>query len=147
MIPSFLAYNLRMSDRELAGRLEAACRESPPEVIAIYLFGSAARESSGRHSDVDVGALLRDEAGPDPAAALSALHDRLEAAARRDVDLVILNTAPPDLVHRVLRDGRLLLDRDRSRRIRFEVQARNEYFDLEPIRRAYRRTGAAGERS
>ena len=33
------------------------------------------------------------------------------------------------------RGGQLLLARDRAARIRFEVQARNEYFDLEPLRR------------
>jgi hypothetical protein len=58
------------------------------------------------------------------------------------VDLVILNTASADLVHRVLRDGDLVLERDRGRRIRFEVAKRNEYFDLQPVRDAYRRTTA-----
>jgi len=38
----------------------------------------------------------------------------------------------------VLRDGRLVLDRDPGARIRLEVRARNEYFDLEPIGRLYR---------
>jgi len=52
---------------------------------------------------------------------------------------VVLNRAPVDLVHRVLRDGILLLDRDPSGRIRFEVRARNEYFDLLPHLRRYRR--------
>ena len=53
--------------------------------------------------------------------------------------LVVLNEAPCDLVHRVLRDGRL----DRAARVRFEVRSRNEYFDMDPVRRAYRRTHAA----
>ena len=39
----------------------------------------------------------------------------------------------------MLRDGSLVLDRDRAARIRFEVRSRNEYFDLAPIRRRYRR--------
>jgi len=41
--------------------------------------------------------------------------------------------------YRVLRDGRLLLDRDPSTRIRFETSARREYFDLLPYVRRYRR--------
>ncbi len=53
--------------------------------------------------------------------------------------MVVLNRAPADLVHRVLRDGRLVLDLDPAARIRFEVQSRNEYFDLAPVRRLYRR--------
>jgi hypothetical protein len=43
----------------------------------------------------------------------------------------------------VLRDGRLLIDRNRSARIAFEVRTRNEAFDLEPMLTRYR---AARER-
>ena len=51
---------------------------------------------------------------------------------------VNLDSAPPDLIHRVLRDGILVLDRDRAARIRFEVAARNAYFDLKPFLDRYR---------
>ena len=55
------------------------------------------------------------------------------------VQVVLLNDAPVDLVHRVLRDGELLLERDRAARIRFEVRARSLYFDLQPMLTEYRR--------
>ncbi len=57
--------------------------------------------------------------------------------------MVALNDAPVDLVIRVLRDGKLLVDRDRSRRIQFEVRSRNEFWDLEPYLRLCRRMGEA----
>ena len=38
----------------------------------------------------------------------------------------------------MLRDRQLLLDRDRSARLRFEVRSRNEYFDLLPVLQRYR---------
>jgi hypothetical protein len=38
----------------------------------------------------------------------------------------------------VVRAQRLLVDRNRSLRIRFEVATRNESFDLEPVLQAYR---------
>jgi predicted nucleotidyltransferase len=78
----------------------------------------------------------------DPPRTLAGIPSRLQAdltaAAGRPVDLVVLNRAPVDLVKRVLRDGRLIVDRDRSRRIAFEVRSRNLYWDLEPILRRYR---------
>ena len=74
---------------------------------------------------------------------LARLRGELERAVGREVDLVDLHTAAPDLIHRVLRDGRLLLERDASRRIQFEVAARNAYFDLLPHLRRYRRGQAA----
>ena len=52
----------------------------------------------------------------------------------------MLDSQPPDLVHRVLRDGLIVLENNRSTRIRFEVNARNAYFDILPTLRRYRRT-------
>jgi hypothetical protein len=126
--------------------LEAALREmadsAHPEIVAAYLFGSTARGTARPSSDVDLAVLLRSR----PASQLSSVARELEASVerrvRRPVEVVVLNAAPADLVHRVLRDGVLLLDRDRPARIRFEVQARNEYFDLAPLRRLYRRLPA-----
>jgi hypothetical protein len=67
----------------------------------------------------------------------------LERELSRPADVVVLNRAPADLVHRVLRDGILVCENDPSLRIRFEVAKRNEYFDLLPMLRRYRRTPAA----
>jgi predicted nucleotidyltransferase len=112
-------------------------------LAAVYLFGSFARGSAGPHSDVDVAILYRREPEPTLAGLPLGVEASLEARLGRPVQVIALNTAPPDLVHRVLRDGRLLLDLDRSARIRFEVRSRNEYFDLEPVRRRYRRESFA----
>ena len=109
-----------------------------PRLVCAYLFGSTARDKARAGSDLDVAVLF----ASDPPHTLAGLHldlaDDLSAATGRPVDLVVLNRAPVDLVHRVLRDGLLLLDRDRSARIRFEIRARNEYFDLLPYLQRYR---------
>ena len=109
------------------------------DVVAVYLFGSTARGTRREGSDVDVGVLLAGR----PPRTLAGLELDLEAELERSiglsVQLVVLNSAPPDLVHRVLRDGRLLVDRDPSTRVRFEVNARREYFDVLPYLRRYRR--------
>lgn len=112
------------------------------EVIAVYLYGSRARGTQSARSDLDLGVLLRAAPKPELGNVAARIEEELERAAHVPVQAVALNTAPPDLVHRVLRDGILLLDRDRAARIRFEVQARNEYFDLAPLRRLYRRVPA-----
>lgn len=132
-----------MSDESLESRLSLALTGFPARVDAAYLFGSEARGEASKGSDLDVAILLRE---PHPATLEGGGFDlaaELEATLGRTVDLVILNGAPVDLVARVLRDGRLLLDRDPSARIRFEVQARNEYFDLLPYLRQYRAAALA----
>jgi hypothetical protein len=124
--------------------LRARLAESGDDVACAYLFGSVARGEEREGSDLDVAVLLT----RDPPRTLHGLQndlaDALAEATGRKVDLVVLNCAPPDLVHRVLRDGILLLERDRSARVRFEVKARNEYYDLLPHLRRYRR-GSRGD--
>jgi uncharacterized protein len=113
-----------------------------PNVAAVYLFGSHARGTSRDDSDVDLGVLYRN---PPPATLLGQpfeLQTELSSELGVPVDVVVMNTAPVDLVHRILRDGRILLEADRSRRIAFEVKARNDYFDLLPILHRYRRQSA-----
>jgi uncharacterized protein len=127
---------------DLQASLRAFLERSRDRFVAVYLFGSEARGTAGPGSDVDVAILL----GAPPAPTLSAqpfgLEDDLRGVLGRPVELVVLDTAPPDLIHRVLRDGVLLVERDRSARIRFEVAARNAYFDLRPFLDRYRRTAA-----
>jgi predicted nucleotidyltransferase len=119
--------------------LEAFFEDDPRGALAVYLYGSVARGQARPASDIDIGVLF----AADPPATLAAPQFALEADLERvlgsPVQVVALNRASSDLVHRVLRDGRLALDRDRAARIRFEVRSRNEYFDLAPIRRLYRR--------
>lgn len=109
------------------------------DVSAVYLFGSTARGVARPTSDVDVGVLFR---VTPPATLGGPPYDMTADLERRlgfPVDLVVLNTAPADLRIRVLRRGQLVVEHDRSARIRFEVATRNEYFDLEPILNEYRR--------
>jgi predicted nucleotidyltransferase len=114
-------------------------RSRAHEIVAAYLFGSVARGDHTPRSDVDLAVLLKQQ----PAAGLAGLGfdiaAALEHALHRPVDVIILNEASPDLVHRVLRDGVLVLESDRRARVAFEVRARAQYFDLAPLRRLYRR--------
>ena len=124
---------------ETAEALRAALTPLPPGVVAVYLFGSVARGSASPQSDVDVG-LLYETAPPKTYAAQPyLLQADLSERLGKQVDVVVLNDAPVDLVHRVLRDGVLLFDTNKSVRIAFEVKARNEYFDLLPYLEEYRR--------
>ncbi len=122
---------------EIVEQLTDALQGAGRHVVAAWLFGSLARDEPRPDSDVDVAVLLGEAPRTLPDLPLD-LEDRLERTLRRPVQVVAVNEAPVDLVHRVLRDGVLLLDRNPSRRVRFEVQRRNEYFDLLPHLRRYR---------
>lgn len=131
-----------MERAALERKVRDVVESASDEVLAVYLYGSRARGTASPESDVDLGVLLRSAPPPSLHSVARDLEGALERAVKIPVEVVVLNAAPADLVHRVLRDGVLLLDRDRSARIRFEVQSRNEYFDLAPLRRLYRRLPA-----
>lgn len=133
-----LGYTRGVSD-DVAQRLRDALAHAPCGVVAAYLFGSEARGTGGPRSDVDVAVLL----GSLPLTLRAQpfeLADELAGLLGRPVDVVVLDAASPDLIHRILRDGVLVLDRDPAARIRFEVAARNAYVDLKPFLDRYRRT-------
>jgi predicted nucleotidyltransferase len=136
-----------MDATSIEALLKAFFEDGPRGALAVYLYGSVARGQARPDSDVDIGVLF----AADPPATLEAPQFAIEAALERllgsPVQVVGLNRAPADLVHRILRDGRLVLDRDRAARIRFEVRSRNEYFDMAPIRRLYRRYPAPATNS
>lgn len=74
-----------------------------------YLFGSHAEGRAHRESDVDVGVLLRWDVHPTSAARFEARvrigSGLIAAVHHNEVDVVILNDAPPLLGRKVVQDG------------------------------------------
>jgi predicted nucleotidyltransferase len=110
------------------------------KIACAYLFGSRARGEARPDSDVDLAVLYRDDPPPTLDGLGFELAAAVEAATGRPADIVVLNRAAPDLVHRILRDGLLVLETDRSARVRFEVKSRAAYFDVLPYLQEYRRS-------
>jgi predicted nucleotidyltransferase len=85
-------------------------------------------------SDVDVAVLFERGAVPDSAGRMAVIAE-LEAALRRDVDLVVLNDAGPILGMQVLRHGRRVLEANPRAMAAFIARMVSEYEDLKIIRR------------
>ena len=125
-------------DRAVLQHLQAFFNRDHGGIVCVYVYGSVARGEARDGSDIDVAVLYAQELPLTLEGLGLELGYTLERLLGKPVDLVILNRAPLDLIHRVLRDGVLVYDSDPSSRIRFEVQARNAYFDLLPYLHQYR---------
>ena len=120
------------NEPDLEESIRTALHDSP-DVVAVYLFGSTARDQAHALSDVDVAVLF--VAGLSPADVLARtlqIGVILDEALRRPVDVIALNRAPPALCFQVLKHGRLLMEQDRTQRCVFVMRALGRYYDAKP---------------
>ena len=136
-------YAVKMNVAFITSRLREYFEANARGVVCVYVFGSVARGTARGRSDIDVAVLLERDPPPKLAGSAVSLGGDLERYLGYPVDLVVLNRASVDLVHRVLRDGLLVFDPRPRERIQFEVCARNAYFDLKPVLDRYRKVARA----
>jgi predicted nucleotidyltransferase len=132
----------RIDDRGPAIALDASARRRLAAVlhrngvVAASLIGSQATGTAGPLSDVDVAVWLDPQLSPEQRLAL-----RLEISAAgadalgtEEIDVVVLNDAPPLLQHRARQGSMPLVDRDPRTRVRLESRALVEYLDTQHLR-------------
>jgi hypothetical protein len=105
-------------------------------VVAAMLIGSQARGAVGPLSDVDI-AVWHDPA-LDSRGRLDLQLKLADEAGRAlgtdEIDIVLLNYAPPLMRHRAIRDAKRLVERDHDERVRLETRAILDYLDTVPLR-------------
>jgi predicted nucleotidyltransferase len=132
----------KVDERAQVPPVDAAARErlaralDRPEVLSALLFGSQATCRASALSDVDVAVWIDPAIGRDARWELTSklMSAAAEALGSDEVQVVLLNDAPPLLAHRAIRDGIRLLDRDPVKRIRLETRAVLDYLDTAPLR-------------
>jgi predicted nucleotidyltransferase len=115
-------------------RAVARCLSTRRDIQAAYLFGSVAAGRDHAGSDIDIAVLLAPSVRPAMMLSyrLNLMADLGFALHRTDVDVVILNQAPPLLAHRVLSQGTLVFERSKSSRVKFQVRTAARYLDMIP---------------
>jgi len=99
------------------------------KVTLAYLFGSHAKNTQTPQSDIDIAVLLSET----PKKLLEYhlyLTNKLSKITGNEIDLIILNTAPPLLKHQIIKHGKILYSQNKETRIKFEAKAQTEYLDF-----------------
>ncbi len=130
-----------MDPEALEERLRLTLARGSDGVLSAYLFGSHASAAAHRESDVDVGVLLDRRRHPTASARferkLLLFGELSRALPGMELDIVVLNDAPPGLARRIVLDGRRLSCSDPESDHAFRRDAQLRAADLEPfLRRA-----------
>lgn len=134
---------MRVSSALVEDAVSKAVGEADAGIVSVYLFGSVAEARAHRHSDVDIGVLL-------DFARHRTRRERFEARLRLsaeigfglhrgDVDVVVLNDAPPHLARHIVTRGRRLYCSDREADHAFTRTAMLRAADLDPFLQRARR--------
>lgn len=127
---------------DIKARLErhfASRRPSP--VVAAYLYGSHAEGRPHRESDLDLAVLLNASLPENDrfALRLDLTGDLMSALHFNEVDLIVLNDAPPLLAARIVSEGLLVYEADPEAHHGFRRDIQLRAADLGPFIERYRR--------
>lgn len=109
--------------------------EPRKNIIAVYLFGSRCAGTQRIFSDLDIGIVS------DPGELKTTLSNftrymtDLGRISRKDVHLVLLNTAGEALMEQVYKKGRCLLINDEKKLAQFQMMSLSKIMDFSYLRR------------
>ncbi len=106
---------------------------SKPEIAAVYLFGSEARNEATQVSDIDLAVILNKNLRENKLFLLGGLEEELSSLLKRKVDVQDLDQAGNIFRFRVLSEGKIIFDRRGEEKFDFQTRAVNNYFELKPI--------------
>jgi len=105
-------------------------------VLFAYIFGSFASDSDFK--DIDIGIFVSGESRSSLELELD-LEGKIEDIIHIPVDVRVMNNAPPYFIYNILKEGVIIVDRDKSIRSDFEGLIYKKYFEFQHLRNEYLR--------
>ncbi|MEW6428216.1 MAG: nucleotidyltransferase domain-containing protein [Thermodesulfobacteriota bacterium] len=110
-------------------RVVEKLRQIFPGIVAVYLHGSAAKDTMRADSDIDLALLFEEKKVPGQLQLFLAASE-IERAAFRRIDLSVLSTRNTVFAKEVLTNGKLLYCRDPMRHDAFTMYVLSYYAKL-----------------
>lgn len=117
-----------ISEKEIAH-----CLAANPQVTLAWLFGSFSRGRARPDSDVDIAVYLKTPYSP---ADIRTLWNQLEDLTQREVDLVVVNNAPPGIAWSAMK-GRVLVNKNPRLAIELMLDKSREAEDFRQFQLAF----------
>jgi len=128
-----------MNDKEVLEKIKTYFGKND-DVVTVYLFGSRVKDCARQTSDLDLAVLFRENMD-----SIQRFEQKLQIANELEdlvetkIDLVDLKSADLFFIYQIMKNKVILLDKDTSSRVSFEVNNRKRYFDFMRYYHQYRR--------
>jgi len=112
--------------------------EKDRDVLFGYIFGSQVTGKTDFESDVDIAVFLDEKRVKDMFKKRLSLIGKLEGVLKKTTEVVVLNEIKSIFFKFVIiKEGRVVFERDHSQRVDFELKTMQDYYDYEPFLDAY----------
>jgi predicted nucleotidyltransferase len=106
-------------------------------IIAVYLFGSCAKDGIEKASDIDLAFLLDAQAyKADPINAMYPTYLLTAGIAMqfdKETDVTILNSSSLEVAYEIMVTSKCVYESDLELRLDYEIKIRGMYFDFKPF--------------
>jgi len=108
------------------------------DILFVYLYGSVAQGRGNYESDVDLAVYLDEKKVADFFKKRLFLIENVQSILRKTTEVVILNELSSILLKFVIiKEGKVIFERDRGERVDFELKVMQEYYDFQPFIEEY----------
>lgn len=122
---------------DIQRRLESSFKQEK-YILFAYIFGSVIEGRTGKESDVDLAVYLAPGEADDFFVRRLGLIGKIQAVLKGPVDVVILNEVRSIFLKFVIiKEGRVLFERDHGKRVDFELRTIQAYYDFQPFLEQY----------
>lgn len=112
--------------------------EKDKDILFAYIFGSHVTGKTDFESDVDIAVFLDEKRVRDMFKKRLSLIEKLEGILETATEVVVLNEIKSIFFKFVIiKEGKVVFERDHSQRVDFELKTMQDYYDYEPFLDAY----------
>ena len=112
--------------------------EKDKEVEFAFIFGSQVSGKINSESDIDIAVYLDKNKIKDYFEKRVSLITNLEAILKKRIDLIVLNEIKSIFFKFVIiKEGKLVFEKNHSKRVDFELRVMQEYYDFQPFLEQY----------
>lgn len=108
------------------------------DILFSYVFGSQVTGKTDFESDVDIAVYLDEKRVKDLFEKRLFLMEKLEGIFKKQTEVVVLNEIKSIFFKFVIiKEGKVIFERDHSKRVDFELETMENYYDYQPFLEEY----------